>query len=72
MWVQDVDGKLAEAGGVPDSLVDAFRLLLADSSADPALVAAAVSLPAASEMLDVIPEADPVTLHEVRCAAVPP
>ena len=59
---------------MPKALVEAFLLLLDDDSLDPALTAAAISLPAASELVDAIPEANPVLLHQVRyegsnCAA---
>lgn len=53
---------------MPKSLIDGFTLLLKDKEADPALVAAAISMPAASELMNVIDAVDPVTLHEVRCA----
>lgn len=55
---------------MPKSLIQGFKLLLTDKATDPALVAAAISLPAASELMNAISEVDPVTLHEVR--SVPP
>ena len=61
-----VEERIAAAGGVPKALVDAFTLLLQDTEIDPALAAAAISLPAASEVVDMIHEADPVLLHAVR------
>jgi len=63
-----VEERLSDAGGVPKALVDAFASLLRDEEVDPALTAAAISMPAASEIVDIIHEADPVTLHLVRSA----
>ena len=65
-----VEERIAAAGGVPQAMVDAFTLLLQDTELDPALAAAAISLPAASEVVDMIPEADPVLLHAVRLACL--
>jgi len=61
-----IEDRLSGAGGVPKALVDAFATLLQDKDGDPALTAAAISMPAASEVVDIIHEADPVTLHHVR------
>ncbi|PRW56145.1 puromycin-sensitive aminopeptidase isoform X1 isoform A [Chlorella sorokiniana] len=61
-----VTERLAAAGGVKPSLVDAYRALLTDSSVDGAFKAYAISLPELSELVDKIPEADPVLLYEVR------
>lgn len=61
-----MEEKLGKAGGVPDALVKAFTSLLEDQTVDPALTAAAISLPAAAELIDIIPEANPVVLHHVR------
>ncbi|KAI7843850.1 hypothetical protein COHA_002401 [Chlorella ohadii] len=58
--------RLAAAGGVKPSLVDAYRALLTDKTVDGAFKAYAVSLPEQSELVDKIPEADPVLLYEVR------
>lgn len=52
--------------GVPDSLVEALRAVLLDTSLDGAFVSAVLSLPSANEMIDSIHECDPVTLHYVR------
>ena len=67
-----MEERIAAAGGVPKALVDAFTLLLQDTEIDPALAAAAISLPAASEVVDMIHEADPVLLHAVRWACLLP
>ena len=59
---------MASAGGVPEALVGALRAMLDDASLDGAFVAAAISLPSASELIDDIPGVDPIVLHDVRCA----
>jgi hypothetical protein len=61
-----VSDRCSAAGGVPDSLAEAFRSILTDTSLDGAFVAAVLSLPSANEMVDSIDECDPVTLHYVR------
>ncbi|PSC69009.1 puromycin-sensitive aminopeptidase isoform X1 [Micractinium conductrix] len=61
-----VPERLSAAGGVNDSLVNAYRSLLNDVSVDGAFKAFAISLPEISELLDKLPEADPLLLHEVR------
>lgn len=61
-----VDERLAAAGGVKSSLVEAFRALLNDPSVDGTFKAFAISLPESSELIDRIPEADPVLLYQVR------
>lgn len=66
MQGSSIEDAIASAGGVPEALVKAFSLLLQNQTLDPALIAAAISPPAASELIDAIPEADPVTLHQVR------
>ena len=59
---------MAGAGGVPEALVGALRAVLDDASLDGAFVAAAISLPSASELIDDIPGVDPIVLHDVRRA----
>lgn len=59
---------MAAAGGVPEALVGALRAVLTDADVDGALVAATISLPSASELIDDIPGVDPVVLHDVRRA----
>ena len=59
---------MAGAGGVPEALAGALRAVLDDASLDGAFVAAAISLPSASELIDDIPGVDPIVLHDVRRA----
>ncbi len=66
MQGSSADGAIGSAGGVPEALIEAFTVLLQNQALDPALIAAAISPPAASELIDAIPEADPVLLHQVR------
>ncbi|KAK9846623.1 hypothetical protein WJX81_007796 [Elliptochloris bilobata] len=63
---ESVEERVAGAGGVPEALVGALRAVLDDPSLDGAFVAAAISLPSASELIDDIPGVDPVVLHDVR------
>jgi hypothetical protein len=53
---------------VPQALADAMRAVLADADLDGAFVAAAITLPSDSELIDGIPGVDPLVLHGVRCA----
>eukprot|EP00803_Ostreobium_quekettii_P009982 evm.model.scf_576.6 EVM.evm.TU.scf_576.6 scf_576:45484-53102(+) len=53
------------AGGIPDRLVEAFRSILTDPTIDGQFMALATTLPSQSELIEDIPEADPVLLHEV-------
>lgn len=62
----ELRGRLAAAGGVRPSLVDAFRSLLVDPKVDGQYKAFAISLPSDSELLDAIPGADPTLMHAVR------
>ena len=64
-----LDERLAAAGGVPDSLVKAVGAVLTSTELDGAFVSAAVSLPAAAELIGDIPNIDPLLLHKVRCAS---
>ena len=67
-----LEDRLASAGGVPDSLVKAIGAVLSSKELDGAFIAAAVSLPAAAELIGNIPNIDPLLLHNVRCAQAPP
>lgn len=62
----EVAERVAAAGGVPEALVGALRAVLTDADVDGALVAATISLPSSSELIDDIPGVDPIVLHEVR------
>ncbi|BDA49167.1 Aminopeptidase N [Coccomyxa sp. Obi] len=57
---------LSAAGGVPDKVVAAIGAVLSDKDLDGAFAAAAISLPAAAELIGTIPNIDPVLLHSVR------
>uniref|UniRef100_A0A7S3VSY4 Aminopeptidase N n=2 Tax=Dunaliella tertiolecta TaxID=3047 RepID=A0A7S3VSY4_DUNTE len=57
---------LADAGGVPDSLVNAFRAVLMEKGLDGSFKAMATTLPSGTELVDEIPEADPTLIYEVR------
>ncbi len=61
-----LEDAIQNAGGVPDALVTAFTLLLQNQALDPAFIAAAISPPAAPELIDANPEADPVTIHHIQ------
>ncbi len=56
---------------MPDSLVKAIGAVLSSAELDGAFVAAAISLPAAAELIGNIPAIDPLLLHHVRYAAAP-
>eukprot|EP00983_Pelagomonas_calceolata_P070791 1150931-Pelagomonas_calceolata.AAC.5 len=56
---------LADAGGVPDSLVNAFRAVLMEKGLDGSFKAMATTLPSGTELVDEIPEADPTLIYEV-------
>ena len=58
--------RLTAAGGVKPSLVDAFRAVITDDAVDGQYKAFAMSLPADSELIAAIPQADPTLLHGVR------
>lgn len=58
--------RLAAAGGVKPSLVDAFRAVLTDDTVDGQYKAFAISLPTDTELVASIPSADPTLLHQVR------
>lgn len=61
-----LDDKLAAAGGVPDSMVDALGSLLTSKDLDGMFIAAGISLPAATELIGDIPNIDPLLLHNIR------
>lgn len=61
--------RVSAAGEVPSSLVEGIRAVLKDESLDGTFRAAAISLPAQSELIGLIPEADPVLVHSIRCAS---
>ena len=71
MQGEGLEERVGAIGGVQDSLVEAFRLLLTDADLDPSFVAAAISLPGGADMVNSVPEANPVTLHHVRCHVAP-
>lgn len=62
----DVESCIRGAGGLSPALVAAFRSVLRDDRVDGAFKAFALGLPADTELLAAIPEADPCVLHEVR------
>lgn len=57
---------MAQAGAVSDAMVEAFRATLTASNLDPAFRADALVLPAPNELVDAIPDADPIAVHTVR------
>eukprot|EP00892_Ulva_mutabilis_P003378 jgi/Ulvmu1/1411/UM011_0140.1 len=61
----DLDRTLAAAGGVSERLIAAYRSILTDSSIDGSLAAMTLALPSQSELVQSIPEADPVVVHGV-------
>ena len=67
----NVQGPISERingiGSVSDSLINAMRAVLKEEGADGAFVAAAISLPTVSELIDAVEGADPLLLHAVRC-----
>lgn len=58
--------KCAQAGGINDALSSAFKNIILDNSLDGTFKAYALSIPSAAELLDQIPNADPVVLYQVR------
>ena len=60
--------RCAAVGGVRQSLVDALKAVLEDSRIDGGSAAAIITPPASAELQALISNADPVILHEVRCA----
>lgn len=55
---------------MPGSLVSAVGAVLSNKDLDGYFAAAAISLPAAAELIGTIPNVDPVLLHNVRCGAI--
>lgn len=62
----NVENCLTEAGGVQTNVIDAFKALLVDPNVDGQYKAFAISMPSDSELIDAIPQADPLLLHEIR------
>ncbi|WP_445990010.1 aminopeptidase N [Chromobacterium haemolyticum] len=57
------------AGGelkLPETFVAAFRAVLKDHVADPAFKALMLALPSEAEILEMVEEADPASIHQVR------
>ena len=65
MQGSSVEERIQSAGGVSTSLVEAFRTVLSDTSLDGAFASAAITLPDSNELLDQVPGADPLVLHQV-------
>ena len=61
-----INERIKGIGSVSDSLVSAMRVVLKEDGADGAFVAAAISLPTVSELIDAVEGADPLLLHAVR------
>ncbi|WP_024301732.1 aminopeptidase N [Pseudogulbenkiania sp. MAI-1] len=53
-------------GAPSETLVAAFRAVLKDHAADPAFKALMLTLPTEAELLELVDDADPVLIHEVR------
>lgn len=62
----DLEGALTAAGGVSPRLIEAYRSILTTKDIDGSLAAMTLSLPSQSELVQTIPEADPVVVHGVR------
>ena len=54
------------AGGVKPSLIKAYRSVLTNKAVDGSTAAATLTLPTQGELIQMIDEADPVLVHEVR------
>ena len=73
VWVHtllvNVQGPISERingiNSVSNSLISAMRVVLTEDGADGAFVAAAISLPTVSELIDASEGADPLLLHAV-------
>ena len=63
----DISERISGIGSVSDSLICAMRAVLKEEGADGAFVAAAISLPSVSELIDTVDGADPLLLHAVSC-----
>ncbi|KAK9814410.1 hypothetical protein WJX72_005522 [[Myrmecia] bisecta] len=61
-----LEERVQSAGGVTSGFADAFKAVLTDKGLDGMFIAFATTLPASSELVDMIPNADPLVLHEVR------
>ena len=62
----DAEAAMASSGAVSDAFVEGFRATLVDKSLDPAFRADALVLPAPAEIVDAVPEANPLLIHQVR------
>lgn len=62
---ESVEESCVKSGGIPASIVQAFRNIFLDKSIDGAFVALATSLPTQAELIQDIKNADPVVLHSV-------
>lgn len=60
-----MEERCVAAGGVPKKLIEAFKAIFLDTSIDGAFAAQTTSLPAAAELIQSLPEADPVVIHGV-------
>jgi len=67
----DISERISGIGSVSDSLISAMRAVLKEEGADGAFVAAAISLPTVSELIDTVDGADPLLLHAVGCRRDP-
>ncbi len=73
MQGSSIEDRVSGAGEVTPALVEGLRAVLKDESLDGTFRGAAISLPANSELIALIPEADPVLIYKIRCAcALPP
>lgn len=62
----DLESALAASGGVSQRLIDAYRSILTTKDIDGSLAQMTLALPSQSELVQSIPEADPVVVHGVR------
>lgn len=62
----DLQSTLTAAGGVSQRLIDAYRSILTTRDIDGSLATMTLALPSQSELVQSIPEADPVVVHGVR------
>lgn len=60
-----IEDRCNAAGGVPEKLIEAFRSVFLDTNIDGAFAALATTLPSQAELIQSIPEADPLVLHGV-------
>lgn len=62
----NVEDALVAAGGVNESLIDAYRAVLTNKDIDGSAATAMLTLPPVSELVQQIDEADPTLVHAVR------